>query len=63
VARFTGVSIGSPGVPKLNVGSSILLARFLGNLAERWILAYRSALAHAAEKTLQPGNYRIEARP
>ena len=28
VARFTGLSIGSPGVPKLNVGSSILLARF-----------------------------------
>ncbi len=29
VARFTGLSIVSPGVPKLNVGSSILLARFV----------------------------------
>ena len=29
VARFTGIPIGSPGVPKLNVGSSILLARFV----------------------------------
>ena len=28
LARFAGIPIGSPGVPKLNVGSSILLARF-----------------------------------
>lgn len=28
VARITGILIESPGVPKLNVGSSILLARF-----------------------------------
>jgi hypothetical protein len=28
VARFTGILIGSPGVPKLNVEGSIPFARF-----------------------------------
>lgn len=32
-ARFTGIPMGSPAVPRLNVGSSILLARFQ---SRRW---------------------------
>ncbi|MBX7135151.1 MAG: hypothetical protein K1X67_20990, partial [Fimbriimonadaceae bacterium] len=50
LARFAGIPIGSPGVPKLNVGSSILLARFdcrrchrMTPAAFRWASAHRRA--------------------
>ncbi len=70
VARFTGNLIVSPGVPKLNVGSSILLARF-ASITRGFVL--RSAMYDsmaswqegvvAIARTVAPVSRRKASRP
>ena len=62
MARFTGILIVSPGVPKLNVGSSILLARFYVKAFADRVFANLPLSGSAAQTVLESGNYHFRPK-